>query len=164
MRAVESLKICTLIESFFSKHTKIYMKRTKDLCPMTLKSDAKFEEKLNLGSKNDMRNLLSFAANSGKSKNLQFDMLLLSIAYKVSAKKEQKNHLSWHQKKIQTLKKNWLLIWKMTWGFWRTLTWAMGSLKKSTLMGYFFRKYGMFELKRYRGVVSWKITYVSKMT
>ena len=61
---------------------------------MTMKSDAKFEEKLNLGSKNDMRNLLRFAANSGKSENLQFDMLLLSIAYKVSAKKEQKNHLS----------------------------------------------------------------------
>ena len=54
-----------------------------------MKSDAKFEEKLNLGSKNDMRNLLRFAANSGKSENLQFDMLLLSIAYKVSAKKEQ---------------------------------------------------------------------------
>ena len=64
------------------------------LCLMTVKSDAKFEEKLNLGSKNDMRNLLSFAANSGKSENLQFDMLLLSIACKVSAKKEQKDHLS----------------------------------------------------------------------
>ena len=53
---------------------------------MTLKSDAKFEEKLTLGSKNDMRNLVNFNASSGKSENLHFDVLLLSIAYKVSAK------------------------------------------------------------------------------
>ena len=45
---------------------------------MTLKSDAKFEEKLTLGSKNDMRNLVNFNASSGKSDNLHLDMLLLS--------------------------------------------------------------------------------------
>ena len=33
---------------------------------MTLKSDAKFQEKLSLGSKNDMRNLANFNARSGK--------------------------------------------------------------------------------------------------
>ena len=60
---------------------------------MTLKSDAKFEEKLILGSKNDMRNLVKFNTSSCKSKNLHFDVLFLSIAYKVSAKKVQKNDL-----------------------------------------------------------------------
>ena len=54
---------------------------------MTLKSDAKFDEKLALGSKNDMTNLVYFDASSGKSKNLHFDMLLLSLAYQISAKK-----------------------------------------------------------------------------
>ena len=54
---------------------------------MTLKSDAKFEEKLSLGSKNNMRNLVNLNASSGKSENLHFDVLLLSIAYKVLAKK-----------------------------------------------------------------------------
>ena len=85
----------------------------------------KFEEKLTLGSKNDMRNLVNFNVSSGKSESLHFDVLLFSIAYKVSAKKVQKNYLSWHWKKIQTLKKNWLFIWKMTWGIWWTLTWAV---------------------------------------
>ena len=57
---------------------------------MTLKSDAKFEEKLTLGSKNDMRNLVNFNASSGKSENLHFDVVLLfSIAYKVLAKKNR---------------------------------------------------------------------------
>ena len=52
---------------------------------MKLKSDVKFEEKLTLGYKNDMRNLLKFNASSGKSGNLHFDVLLLPIVYKVSA-------------------------------------------------------------------------------
>ena len=52
---------------------------------MTLESDAKFEEKFALGFKNDKRNLVNFNASSGQSGNLDFDVLLLSIAYKISA-------------------------------------------------------------------------------
>ena len=58
------------------------------------KSDAKFEEKLTLGPKNDFRNLVNFNASSGKSENFHFVVLLLSIAYKVSAKKVEKSFLS----------------------------------------------------------------------
>ena len=61
---------------------------------MTLKGYAKFEEKLTLGSKNDMSNLVDLNVSSGKSEKLHFDVLLLSIVYKVSAKKVQKNYLS----------------------------------------------------------------------
>ena len=52
---------------------------------MALKSYAKFEEILTLGSKNDMGNLVNFNASSSKSGNLHFDVLLLPIAHKVSA-------------------------------------------------------------------------------
>ena len=45
------------------------------------------KKKLTFGSKNDMKNLVNFNASSGKSENLHFDVLLLSIAYKVSVKK-----------------------------------------------------------------------------
>ena len=48
---------------------------------MRVESDVKFEEKLALGFKNDMANLVSFNASSGKSENLHFDVLLSSIAY-----------------------------------------------------------------------------------
>ena len=87
------------------------------------------KKKLTLDSKNDMRNLVNFNLSSGKSENLHFDVLLLSIAYKVSAEKVQKNYLSWHWKEIQTLKKNWLFVWKITWGIWWTLTRAAESLR-----------------------------------
>ena len=61
---------------------------------MTLESAAKFEGNCLLASKNDMMNLVNFNASSGKSENLHFDALLLSIPYKDSAKKMQKNYLS----------------------------------------------------------------------
>ena len=152
-------KLALWLDPFVQSIQIFRWKSTEELCLMTLKSDAKFEEKLTLGSKNDMRNLVNFNVTSGKSESLHFDVLLFSIAHKVPAKKVQKNYLSWHWKKIQTLKKNWLFIWKMTWGIWWTLTWAVESLKICTLMDYFCRKYVMFELKRYRGVVLWKMTY-----
>ena len=61
---------------------------------MTLMSDAKFEEKLALDSKNDMTNLVNFNMSYGKSENLHFNVLLLLISYKVSPKKVQKGYLS----------------------------------------------------------------------
>ena len=67
-------------------HEVLEEKVRKSLCLMTLESDVKFEEKLTLGSKNDMRNLVKFNANSGKSENLHFDILLLSKVYYVWAK------------------------------------------------------------------------------
>ena len=72
----------------------------------SLKKNWLLVPKLTIGSKNDMRNLVKFSATSGKSENLHFDVLLLSIAYKVSAKNLQKNYLSWNSRVIQTLKKN----------------------------------------------------------
>ena len=61
---------------------------------MTLKSDAKFEEKLTLSLKNDVKNLVNFNASSGKSEKFHVNVLLLPKACKVSAKKLQKNYLS----------------------------------------------------------------------
>ena len=49
---------------------------------MTLESDAKFEGKLALGFEYDMVTLANFNASSGKSENVHFDVILLSIALK----------------------------------------------------------------------------------
>ena len=52
------------------------MKKYGRVSLMALKSDTKFEEKLTLGCKNDMRNLVNFNASSRKSENFHFDRLL----------------------------------------------------------------------------------------
>ena len=45
------------------------LKNTEEFCFMITKSDAKFEQKLTLSSKNDVRNLVSFHQTTQKSKN-----------------------------------------------------------------------------------------------
>ena len=61
---------------------------------MTLKSDAKFKQKLTCGLKNDIRNLVNFHARSQKSENLHFARILLSKAYKDLDEKIQKSYVS----------------------------------------------------------------------
>ena len=60
-----------------------------------LKGDAIFKEKLTAGLKNDIRNLINFLS-SHMSKNLLFDGLMLSKAYKVLHEKVQKSYVSRH--------------------------------------------------------------------
>ena len=45
---------------------------------MTLKSDAKFEEKLTCCLENDIENLANFQQSTGKRQNWNFDEILLS--------------------------------------------------------------------------------------
>ena len=53
---------------------------------------------------------------------------------------------------MQNLRKNWLVVWKVTWGIWEIPTRALESLKIWTLMGSFYPKKKIYELKIYRGV------------
>ena len=57
---------------------------------ITLKGDPKFKGKLTCGLKNDLRNLLNFHASSRKPRNLHFDGLLLSKAYKDLGEKQRR--------------------------------------------------------------------------
>ena len=61
---------------------------------MTLKGVAKFKRKLTRGLKNDITNLVNFHASSSKSKNLHFDWIRLSKAYKYLDEKVQKSYVS----------------------------------------------------------------------
>ena len=60
---------------------------------MTLKSDAKFEEKLNCGLENDMRNLVKFHQSLWKCQNWDFDGILLSEVENAWAKNLQKSYV-----------------------------------------------------------------------
>ena len=53
---------------------------------------------------------------------------------------------------MKNLQRNWLVS-KLIWEFWKFLTRALESLKTFTLMGSFWAKYTLFELKKYRGVI-----------
>ena len=59
---LESLKICTLMESFWAKYIMFELKNYRGVIVMTLKGDAIFKEKLTGGLKNDIRNLIFMRA------------------------------------------------------------------------------------------------------
>ena len=64
---------------------------------MTLKSDAKFKEKLTRSLRNldfGIRNSVNFHTSSQKPENLHSDGFLLSKTYKVSDEKVQKSYVS----------------------------------------------------------------------
>ena len=61
--------------------------------------------------------------------------------------------MSWQWRMIQKLKRDWLVVLKLTWGISRILTRALKSLKNSVLMGSLWPKYLMFQLKKYGGVI-----------
>ena len=62
--------------------------------------------------------------------------------------------MSWQWRMIQKLKRNWLVVLKLTWGFSQILTQAPESLKNSSvLIGCLWPKYIIFELQKYIEVI-----------
>ena len=70
-------------------------------------------------------------------KNVHFDWSLLGKVYNVWPKKVQRSYISWHWRVMQSLKKKWLLVWKMTWGIWQIFIITFESVKIGTFMGSF---------------------------
>ena len=94
------------------------LKFTEELCDMTMKSSAKFKEELTCHFKIDMRNLTILSRAFENLKNLLFNWLLWP-KYMCQLKKVQRSYVWWHWRLMQTLKENWLVLSKMTWGIWK---------------------------------------------
>ena len=109
------------------------------LCLMTLKNDAKFEEKIIYCFKNN-KNLLNFDLSTRNSQNFHFDWFFLCKVYNVWPKNVQRNDLSWDWRVMQNLKKNWLVVWKITWRIWQIFTWTLKSLENLHFNGILLTK------------------------
>ena len=129
---------CTSMGSFCPKHLLFQLENFRGImCHDTGKVLQIFKWKLTCGLKNDFKNLVNFHASSWKYENLHFDWIRLSKAYKYLDEKVQKSYISWHWRVMQSLKKTWLLVPKMTWEIWWILMRAVASLEICTLMCYF---------------------------
>ena len=73
-------------------------------------------------------------------KTLLLDWSLLCKVYNVWTKKVQSSYISWHWRVMQNLKKNWLVVWKMTWKIWKIFIRTLESVKTGVFMGSFFPK------------------------
>ena len=113
---------------------------------MTLKSDAKFEEKLACGFKYDTRNLVNFQ----KPKNFTLMGYLLSKVYEVGAKTKQRSYLHDTEQWCKIWINPDLVVSKLSWGIVWPFIWAPKSLKNCTLMGSFCPKHIMFQQENFR--------------
>ena len=69
-------KICISIGSYSAKYLIFDLKSIEELSFLTVKNDAKFEEKLTCGLEHDMRNMVNFHKSTWKSQNWDFNEIL----------------------------------------------------------------------------------------
>ena len=144
-----------------SKSYKVYkyIQSTEDLSLMTLKSDAKFKEKLTWGFKYDMGNLGNFHPTTPKSET--FTLMGSFCSKYIRFELEKYRGVIFHD--TEPWCKIWinpdLVVSKMTWKIGWTFIRALQSLKNCTLMGSFCPKYLTFQPENFRGImchyVSW---------
>ena len=67
-------------------------------------------------------------------KNLHFDWSRLCKVYSAWPKNVRRSNLSWHWRVRQKLKKNWFVVWKMTWRIWQIFSRVLESLKIETFI------------------------------
>ena len=153
IRELKNLKNCTLMGSFCPKHIMFQLENFRRI--MTLKGDAKFKGKLTFGLKNNIRNLVNFYESSQKSENLHSDQILLSKANEDLDQKIQKSYISWQQRMVQSLNKNWLLVPKLAWGIWSVFTQPLKSPKISLRWAILSKVYKVWAQRSY---LSWHWT------
>ena len=82
---------------------------------MTLKSDAKFKEKLASCLENDMSNFANFHQSTWKCQNWNLDKMFLSRVENVWASNLAWSCVSQQWRETQKFKRNWLVVLKLTW-------------------------------------------------
>ena len=115
------------------------LKFTDKVCVMTIKNDAKMEEKRSYRFKLTWGTSQILTLARKCLKNFCFNWLLVTKIYIVWTTKVQRSSLSWNWRVVENLKKNWL-AWKMTWGIRQIFTRALESVKIGALMGSFCAK------------------------
>ena len=113
----EHSKVSTLglwWDPFVQCRKSMTLKFTEDLCAMKIENNAKLGEKLTYHFKTDMRNLTNFDLITWKAKKFALQLVPKYIMF--HSRKVQKSYAWWHWRLMDNLKKNWLVLSKMTWG------------------------------------------------
>ena len=130
------------------------MKNKEKLCFITLKSDAKFEEKQTyFWFQRRHQDFGEFWPNHSKVQKLHFNGLFLSKVFEVWAKKIQRSYLSWHWTVMQNLNKPWTCGFKNGMRNWVNFHYSTQKSEKLYIDGLFLSKaYNISAKKNWRGL------------
>ena len=106
-------KIFALTRSFWAKYIMFQLKKYKGVVFHETEVGCKIWRGINLSFRNWHKEFDKFWPEHSKVSKLR---LLMSKVYIVWATKAQRSYLSWHWRDLQILKKNWLVVWKKTFG------------------------------------------------
>ena len=115
--------------SFWAKCVFSELKKYRGVICHNFKGRCKIWRKLTCCLENHMRNFANFHQSTGKCQNWNFDKTLLSKVENVWALNLQWSYVSWQWRMIQKLKRNWLVVLKLTWTS-QILTRALEKSKK----------------------------------
>ena len=101
-------------DPFIQSRKCMSLKCTEELCIMTMKNGAKFEEELTCRFKIDTIIWWIWTRALECLKNLLFNEVLLTKVYNAWAMKVQKSYVGWHWRLMQNLKENWHVFSKIT--------------------------------------------------
>ena len=107
----ESLKICTLMGSFWTRYIMFELKNYRGVMCHDTDEWCNIQRKLTGGLKNGIRNLINFHASSCKSENLHLDGLVLSKTYKVLDEKVMSRDTEEWSKEKLILEKYAFFVW-----------------------------------------------------
>ena len=113
----EHLKVSKLElwwDPFVQSRKGMTLKFTEELCVITMKNNAKFEEELTFHFKTDMRNLTNFDLSTQKSKKMLFNWLLWPKYIMFELSKVQRSYVWWQWRLMKNLKEKWLVLSRMT--------------------------------------------------
>ena len=120
-------QICTFVDSFCWKYIKFQLKNykrvmshdTEESCKIWRKNDLSFQKWQDFGEfwfEHLQVSKIWTLIGPFRANYITFDL-----------KKVQRSYLSWHWRFMQNLRKNWRVVWKMTWGIWQIFTSAYKS-------------------------------------
>ena len=113
-------RICTLLDCLWTMYIMLELKKYRGIMFNGTEDWFKIWRKTDLYFKIDMRNLGNFLQSIWKSRNRDFDRILLSKVRKYMNLKFTGELWPW--KKMQNWKRNWLGASKLTWKLWWILT------------------------------------------
>ena len=152
--ALESLKYLHFNGLLLTEVYNVRAKKVQRASFMTLENDAKFEEKVTCGLAKWHEEFGKYSPEHRKVSKLGLLWCTFIKSRNIISLKFTGSYVFWKWKIMQNLKRNWLVISKLTWGIQQILTQAFENLNNLHFNRLILTKvYIMFALlRKYRGV------------